>query len=469
MDIHNPDVWLSHLLEALPEEKLASKLSDENPQWEYIDGEIVKLGSLNHAQLDVSELQRQGLVLLAAESKDFRLVSHLLRTLQHAGNALLALSVLTQYVTHYWTIAWPQSAANKKRFADQILKRFEPGMGGFAATSTPEQRDALLGELAKLAQCWQASGMPELASATDDLFAKYQRAFRDCSPAVTPPAGDVTRTSVPTAIPVTPAVAVPAPVVSIDNHDDKAWRDTLLKVAGILCERQPTSPQGYRLRRHALWQNITSAPQSESDGRTPMAAVSADMVADYQTRLVRADMMLWQQVEQSLLLAPYWLEGHHLSAQVAQQLGHDKVAQAIRDEARHFLARLPQLDALRFNDRSPFINDATRLWLADEPQKPAAVAAATDVLTQQVWQCWQEQGLEAALVLAEKQPGNTPRAQFYRQYLAAQLLEVSGMTQLAQYHYRMLFKAGLHTMLSDWEPALLEQLETKLATETTSE
>lgn len=33
----------------------------------------------------------------------------------------------------------------------------------------------------------------------------------------------------------------------------------------------------------------------------------------------------------------------------------------------------------------------------------------------------------------------------------------------------MLFKAGLHTMLSDWEPALLEQLETKLATETTSE
>lgn len=89
MDIHNPDVWLTHLLEALPEEKLASKLSDENPQWEYIDGEIVKLGSLNHAQLDVPELQRQGLQLLASESKDFRLVSHLLRTLQHAATRYL--------------------------------------------------------------------------------------------------------------------------------------------------------------------------------------------------------------------------------------------------------------------------------------------------------------------------------------------------------------------------------------------
>ncbi|MDE9612456.1 type VI secretion system protein TssA [Citrobacter portucalensis] len=466
MDIHNPDVWLSHLLEALPEEKLASKLSDENPQWEYIDGEIVKLGSLNHAHLDVPELQRQGLQLLASESKDFRLVSHLLRTLQHAGNPLLALSVLKQYVTHYWTIAWPQSAANKKRFADQILKRFEPGMGGFAATSTPDQRDALLGELAKLAQCWQTCGMPELASATDDLFAQYQRAFRDSSPVAAPPVPPTIGTTIPEVVPVT---AAPAPVVNIDSHDDKAWRDTLLKVAGILCERQPASPQGYRLRRHALWQNITSAPQAEGDGRTPLAAVSADMVADYQARLTRADMTLWQQVEQSLLLAPYWLDGHHLSAQIAQQLGHADVAQAVRDEVRRFAARLPALASLLFNDRSPFISAATRQWLADEPQKPAAVVVATDDLTQQVWQCWQEQGLEGALVLAEKQPGNTPRSQFYRQYLTAQLLEVSGMTQLAQYHYQMLFKVGLNTMLSDWEPALLEQLETKLATETTSE
>ncbi|EAA9551731.1 type VI secretion system protein TssA [Salmonella enterica subsp. enterica] len=466
MDIHNPDVWLSHLLEALPEEKLASKLSDENPQWEYIDGEIVKLGSLNHAQLDVPELQRQGLQLLASESKDFRLVSHLLRTLQHAGNPLLALSVLTQYVTHYWTIAWPQSAANKKRFADQILKRFESGMGGFAATSTPDQCDALLGELAKLAQCWQACGMPELASATDDLFAQYQRTFRDSSPVAAPPVLPTVGATLPEVVPVT---AAPAPVVNIDSHDDKAWRDTLLKVAVILCERQPASPQGYRLRRHALWQNITSAPQAENDGRTPLAAVSADMVADYQARLARADMTLWQQVEQSLLLAPYWLDGHHLSAQIAQLLGHDDVAQAVRDEVRRFVARLPALASLLFNDRSPFISDATRQWLADKPQKPAAVAVVTDDMTQQVWQCWQEQGLEAALALAEKQPGNTPRAQFYRQYLTAQLQEAAGMTQLAQDHYRMLFKAGLHTMLSDWEPALLEQLETKLATETTSE
>ncbi|MGX5868415.1 type VI secretion system protein TssA [Enterobacter cloacae] len=458
MDIHNPEVWLSQLLENLPEEKLASKLSEDNSDWEYIDGEIVKLGSLNHAQLDVPELQRRGLVLLASESKDFRLVSHLLRTLQHAGEHLAALRILTQYVSYYWAIAWPQNMAHKKRFAEQILKRFEPGIAGFATASTPEKRDTLLGELAKLALCWQKVGMPELASATDDLSGLYQRAFREDSPAASAPPTAVASATT-SSVTLSAATATAVPVVPVDSHDDKAWRNTLLKVAAILCERQPASAQGYRLRRYALWQNITSAPQAESDGRTPLAAVSADMTADYQARLVRADITLWQQVEQSLLLAPYWLDGHCLSARIAKQLGHDAVAQAIRDEVRHLLARLPALDGLQFNDRSPFISDATRQWLSDEPQPSAVPAVAVDDVAQQVWQCHQAQGLEAALTLLEQQPDSTPRTHFYQEYLTAQLLDASGMATIARQHYHTLYQAARHITLADWEPELLQQLE----------
>lgn len=467
MDIQNPEVWLSHLLEALSEEKLAAKLSDENPQWEYIDGEIVKLGSLAHSQLDIPEIQRQGLVLLASESKDFRLLTHLLRTLQYAGNPLLALRMLTQYVTYYWITGWPQNAVNKGRLANQILKRFESGITRFASASTPVQRDDLLGELAKLAQCWQSNNMPELASATDDLFALYQRAFRDSLPVTAPAAPSTVTTGTPTAVPVPHAqvTAIPAAVVNIDSHSDKAWRDTLLNVATILCERQPDSPLGYRMRRHALWQTITSEPQAESDGRTPLAAVSADMTADYQARLASADMALWQQVENSLLLAPYWLDGHYLSAQAAQRLGYHDAAKAIRDEVRRFLNRLPSLSSLLFNDRTPFLSAATRQWLADEPVKRTESLVAADKLTQQIQDCYREKGLEAALALAEQQPQHSPRERFYSQYLMAQLLEASGMAQLAQQHYRMLFKTGQHTMLGDWEPLLLEQLEEKLTPE----
>ncbi|GDX07330.1 type VI secretion system protein TssA [Buttiauxella sp. A111] len=465
MDLSHPDTWISHLLENLPDEKLCAALKDDNPDWEYIDGEIVKLGSLAHSQLDIPEIQRRGLMLLASETKDFRLLAHLLRTLQHAGEQLLALRLLTLYVEHYWMVAAPQNMAHKKRFATQVVKRFEGGVSSFAESADTAQRDALLGELAKLAQCWQVNNTPELAQVTDDLFALYPRAFRDIAsvPSTTPATTSSRELQQNTTVGNKPAAVASAPQVSIDSHDDKAWRDTLLKVAAILCERQPDSPQGYRLRRHAQWQSITGTPQAESDGRTPLAAVPVDMVADYQARLASADTALWQQVENSLLLAPYWLDGHHLSAQIAQRLGYEDVAQAIRDETGRFVTRLPQLAGLLFNDRIPFMNPQTKQWLLS-PSGSQAVPE-TDEYTQAARQCFNEQGLEAALRYLEALPEGDPRDQFYRQYLGAQLMEETGMVQLAQQQYRMLFKTGRQIMLPDWEPSLLEQLEKKFTAE----
>ncbi|MBA3113644.1 type VI secretion system protein TssA [Salmonella enterica] len=470
MDLRNPDIWFAHLLESLPEEKLTSPLKDDNPGWEYIDGEMLKLGSLAHSQLDIPEIQRRGLALLASESKDFRLLVHLLRTLQHAGDPLLALRLLALYVEHYWTVAAPQNATHKQRFAAQVIKRFEAGVENFAENADITQRESLLAELAKLAQRWQEHNVPVLAQAADSLSSQYRRAFRGAAP-VPPAAGpsthptSVSATQSPSVPPSVPAV-VTAPVVDIDSHDDKSWRDTLLKVAAILCERQPDSPQGYRLRRHALWQAITSAPQAESDGRTPLAAFPADMMDDYLARLNTADMALWQQVEKSVLLAPYWFDGHYLSAQTAQRLGYTRVSDAIRDETAHFLTRLPQLTALLFNDRTPFIAEPTKQWLASSfAGSNAAPAVQAGEELQAVRACFDEQGLEAALRHLESLPTGDPRDQFYRQYLGAQLLEEAGMAQLAQQQYRLLFTMGRQMMLPNWEPSLLNALEQKFTAE----
>ncbi|EBA7186440.1 type VI secretion system protein TssA [Salmonella enterica subsp. enterica] len=474
MDLRNPDVWISHLLENLPEAKLACVLKEDNPAWEYIDGAMLKLGSLAHDQLDIPEIQRRGLMLLASESKDFRLMAHLLRTLQHAGNPLLALRLLALYVEHYWTVAAPQNPAHKQRFAAQVLKRFESGADSFAEGADTLQRDSLLAELARLAQCWQEHNVPALAQTVDDLSSLYRRAYRktQASQPVAPPASssrsspaDATASapvSSPAAVPVNPT-----PTVDIDSHDDKAWRDTLLKVAAILCERSPDSPQGYRLRRHALWQNITSVPQAESDGRTPLAAFPADMMDDYLARLASADMALWQQVEKSLVLAPYWLDGHYLSAQTAQRLGYTDVAESIRDEVSRFLARLPRLATLLFNDHKPFISEPTKQWLAAAPGRhsQSAPVAQTSEEHQAVRECFTGQGLEAALHYLEALPEGSPRDQFHRQYFGAQLMEEAGMEKLAQQQYRMLFRLGLQMRLADWEPSLLEQLESKFTAE----
>lgn len=462
MDLRDPDIWISHLLENLPLDKLASALKDDNPDWEYIDGEMLKLGSLAHSQLDIPEIQRRGLVLLASESKDFRLLAHLLRTLQHAGDPLLALRLLALYLEHFWTLAAPQNPVHKQRFAAQVIKRLKAGIESFAENADITQRDSLLAELAKLAQHWQEHNVPVLAQAVDDLSSQYRRAFHRADPVQ--PASPSTGSPPLTAPPTSPASAMASaitavPTIDIESHDDKAWRDTLLKVAAILCERQPDSPQGYRLRRHALWQAITSVPQAESDGRTPLAAVPADMTADYQTRLNNADLALWQQVEKSLLLAPYWLDGHYLSAQTAQHLGYTSAAEAIREEVARFLDRLPQLATLLFNDRTPFMSEQTKQWLATSPGSQAAPMVRTDEHTEAVRQIFIEKGLEAALRYMEKLPEGEPRDRFHRQYLGAQLMEEAGMEQLAQQQYLMLFKAGLRMTLADWEPSLLDQLK----------
>ncbi|CAM6861190.1 type VI secretion system protein TssA [Citrobacter portucalensis] len=470
MDLCNPDTWISHLLENLPEDKLTSVLKDDNPDWEYIDGDMLKLGSLAHSQLDIPEIQRRGLTLLASKSKDFRLLTHLLRTLQHAGDPLLALRLLALYVEHYWTVAAP-GMAHKKRFAAQVIKRFEAGISGFAENAAATQRDLLLGELAKLALLWQDNNATELAQATDDVAALYMRAFRDSEPAATPVAAQSAVASVPlSTVPVAsapaPSSVAPAPVMNIDSHDDKAWRDTLLKVAAILCERQPDVPLGYRLRRHALWLAITSAPQAESNGRTPLAAFPADMMDDFHARLNNADMTLWQQVEKSALLAPYWFDGHYLSAQVAQRLGYTAVAEAIREEAIGFLTRLPQLSTLLFNDHTPFISSQTKQWMTASPSSAQPVSAQQ---SGEEWQnalaCFTEQGLEAALRYLDTLPEGSPRDQFYRQYFGAQLMDDAGMAKMAQQQFRMLFNTGLRIVLAEWEPSLLEQLEQKFTAE----
>jgi type VI secretion system protein VasJ len=468
MNLRSPDVWISHLLETIPLEKQASTLCDDNPDWDYIDSEIVNLGALAHGKLDIPEIQRRGLRLLATESKDFRLLAHLLRIFQHAGNTVLAVRLLVIYVEHFWTVASPQNAIQKQRLALQVLKRFESGMALFTEGKDAVQSDQLLAGLATLRQHWQENGSPILGQATENLIAQYQRAFNnvEISPSLPehsePDTAHASQGQVAVETNKNTHSSALMPPITIDNRDDKAWRDSLLKVANLLCEAQPSLPLGYRIRRHAVWHTITAAPQADSGGRTQLAGVPVDMVADYQARLKGADLPLWQQVEKSLLLAPYWLDGHYLSAQIALLLGYEEVALVIREETVRFLERLPMLHSLCFNDHMPFIADATRMWLEAPSATEQRGGSHIHEESQTAHQLFEEQGIVPALLYLESLSVGEPRDQFYRQFLSVQLQEKAGMAQLAQQHYRLLLRAGKQIGLSDWEPALLTQLEKKI-------
>ncbi|WP_426578148.1 type VI secretion system protein TssA [Xenorhabdus stockiae] len=473
MDIRTQFDWFGSLLAPLSDEQTGKALGDNDPTWEFIDGEMIKFGSLSHGSLDVEEIQRQALQLFSETSKDFRLMVHLLRTLQHAGQPaelLLAMELLTEYVKNYWEKAWPNKPVLKRRLAQQVLKRFDSAQNSFTEKSSKVQRDDAQGVLAHLAQCWHSSE-PELAKEIDQLRTRYNRQ-PEAGTAPSQPA--VAATSQTTPEPQSSQgttqenAAAPMPEVDVNSSSDKAWKQTLMTVSDLLCERYPESPVGYCLRRHAVWYTITTAPMAGATGKTPLAPASADRTADYLARLPTADNKLLVQIEQSLALAPYWLDGHAIAAQAAAQLGYKNVAQSIRHELNAFLERLPVLKTLSFSDMSPFISPETLDWLAPEPSSSTG-GGSVSADQEAIWQCFQQQGLEAALKMLEEhqQQLTEPRDQFYGQLLNAQLLEEAGMTALAQQHYRNLLHTGQHMLLTQWEPSLLTQLAERIGVEKT--
>lgn len=87
---------------------------------------------------------------------------------------MLAMSLLTEYVQLFWTTAWPQNPLHKRRFAQQILKRFDSASSSFSQRADEAQRENVQGLLAHLAQVWH-SREPGLAKEVDALRSRYAR------------------------------------------------------------------------------------------------------------------------------------------------------------------------------------------------------------------------------------------------------------------------------------------------------
>ncbi len=47
--------WKQQLLTALDEQQVSSAVNDNDADWEYIDSEMIKFGSLSHGQLDIKK------------------------------------------------------------------------------------------------------------------------------------------------------------------------------------------------------------------------------------------------------------------------------------------------------------------------------------------------------------------------------------------------------------------------------
>ncbi|AZT85455.1 type VI secretion system protein TssA [Marinobacter sp. NP-4(2019)] len=472
MQVVEQHPYVEQVLETLGGESDMGESLGDDATLEFLEDEIMKVGSLAHNEVDWNKVESESLRLLSDRSKDLKVLGFLLISLQRGGDGerfALSLFLLHRVLDSWWEHAWPYPGDKGKRarrmMFTQMLQRAGKGVDSLTFDrKVGDGRSYCLGMIDNLIA---QAGDRELV---DDGIYDLKRAIEKL-PADPEPAPAVT-TAQPSEKPATSAATTTvnkAPTASLgeltlDPANERATRQSLLKVADLLVESEPDTPLGYQLRRYAIWQGITSVPPSRDGIKTDLAAVSADRVAEYREALEKApDMELWKRIEQSLSVSPFWLDGHWLSAGAAESLGYGPCAEAIRESVLAFVERLPQLTDMTFNDGTPFLCAEAADWMRTAPVKAGVAGGASpwDQAYEQARELAGQKGLARAMQLMEDglASAREPRDRFYWRLASARLLKDSGLKALAGQQIQDLHQQTRGLSLEDWEPGLVSKLD----------
>lgn len=439
---------------------------------EFLENEIMKVGSLAHSDIDWLKVESESLRVLSDQSKDLKVFGFLLVSLQRGGSGerfALSLYLLNRVLETWWEKAWPYPGDKGKRarrmMFTQMLQRAGKDVGALSFDGGVGDGRAFC--LKAIEQLIRQAAEHELA---DDGLYDLKRAVEKLPAAAesAPASGAEHSTARPT-----PPAASHAAInttspslgeLTLDPANERATRQSLLKVADLLVDTDPGSALGYQLRRHAIWQSIATVPPSRDDVKTDLAAVSADRVAEYRETLEKApDMDLWKRIEQSLSVSPFWLDGHWLSARVAEALGYAACSEAIRASVMAFVERLPRLADMTFNDGTPFLCAEAADWMHTAPAMSGTPGGASpwEQAYDQAREMAGNKGLAKAMQLMEDglSGAREPRERFYWRFASARLLKDNGLKTLASQQIQDLHQQTRGLALEDWEPGLVSKLE----------
>ncbi|HHI5410044.1 type VI secretion system protein TssA [Vibrio metoecus] len=436
----------------------------DHPLFDFIEDQMMKVGSLSHASVQWDEVEHSTLKLLGEQSKDIKLLVYLLQCLHNQvtpARLITSFAVMSEFLNQYWNDSYPAPGARgnlpRRKFFSQMAQRFAAVIEKFDFHHLDEaDRQALQAAVGEWQQAVEKKGLSSdlVESVVVRIESEIKRAEQRQQVAAQSPERE------------TPSVAPSSPTASmvVDHSSDKAAKQTLLKVADFLAEQEFGIALSIRLRRFAVWGSITSLPDHKPDGETLLRSMQADRVKDYQDQLRHPDLALWRKVEQSLTMAPYWFEGQWMSYTIAQQLGKSDWCQAIVEETQNFLRRLPSLLELKFKGGEPFVSDAVKEWLASAGQHQGSAQSVSgdwQEKRKEAFQLAKEGGIAVALSMLNDGLVSAiePRDKFYWRLLSADLLRANHLDAMANEQYQTLFTQVTTLSVPEWEPSLVEQIQ----------
>ncbi len=460
----------------IPGDNGAGERVTDDPLFDFVESQMMKVGSLSHTDVRWGEVESSILSLMENKTKDLKLMAHLLQCFQNSQSVerfILSLQVLSDFMNQYWESCFPapgkRGVLPRKKYFNQIVQRLETTLDKLISKEEFVTQ-ALQAELKEACSVFESA--TETLSLDGEAFLalkrKIARWLESCALVKEPPE------------PVEPAAEAPPQGRSVsstpaspavDRSNDKATKESLQKVADFLTEFEHGYTQSIRLRRFAVWLSITTPPDADHQGETPLRAMTQERINDYHEQLqTKPDLALWRQVEQSLTNAPFWFDGQYLSAQIALKLEKPQWAAAILEETQNFLSRLPELVEMRFKGGAPFVSEETKQWLSSGDQTAVASGGGANNWgdkRQEAMTLAKEGGLSVAMSMLNDglSQATEPRDQFYWRLIAADLLSSHGLEAIALQQYQSLYQVVLQSSIKEWEPALIHQLEKIVVTE----
>lgn len=456
----------------------------EHADFDFIETQLMKVGSLAHEEIEWAKVESASLQLLGKVGKDFKVLSALVQTLQYQSTPErfnLSLSILSDFISFYWESPFPfkgvRGEVAKKKLMNQIIDRSLKAFDQIESPYDISDKNELSENISFVEQActkykiedveWKK--LKGLLTRVADVKDNHdEKESRDQSKNSSNPSQ------------ITEYASVPQTKVVFDSSDERSLKRTLNQMIQFLHEMKEVFLV-VKIRRLALWHTINTPPQGNDNGETELAAVPIDKVVEYKESLSKADDVLWEQIEHSISLSPFWLDGHYLSFQVAEKLGYLSVACLIKTELQAFIEKVPAVTSMKFKGGVPFLSAEVRTWLEaidtnssdlDRSQEQDSVllgkhmsemqsniSFATD-LQDKVLVMLDKEGLEETIQYLNEgfMASTTLRESCYWKLALAGVYQNKGLSALAGTLYESVFEIVNGTNVKVWESDLSEKL-----------
>ena len=447
----------------------------EHADFDFIESQLMKVGSLAHEEIEWGKTEEYCLTLLTTVGKDIKVLASLVQVLQYQTTPErfnLSIAIWLDFIQNFWETPYPFKGTRgeiaKCRLMNQMIEKTFKSFDLMDVKSYDVQGKEELCHLVKeLLLAFEKFEVTNIeVKRLQEFWTRLEQA-KDKSQEVNTQESTIVQDNEKLG-------SVPQAKVVFDSSDERALKRTLNQMSAFLLEMSEKG-LAIKLRRLALWHTINSAPICNSDGETELAAVPNDKISMYQENVQRANVDLWDKVENSITLSPFWLDGHYLSYQIAHQLECYEEAEIIKQALQNFLNKLPSLKDMKFKGGMPFISSESLGWLNSASVNQYALhenvkvmpsssssqsSNFADDLRDQALAILRDDGLDHAIRYLNDglTSAQTIREKCYWQLSLAALYQHNGLSALAEGLYQTVANIVKNTKVEDWESNLATQL-----------